>query len=379
MHEAPDILTRCESYAQSMFLTPGAKRSADIAAYLAHTADRLSMRAIAREQNRDPATVLRAVRRVEALRDDPLIEAALVAIETDAAPVETIRKLKETRMKLAKSRTSGIKNEISLSRAEALALSRLAEKDAFLFVASGAGQAGVFCAGNGFRKPLSLIERELASKLLAMDWIRTETRSEKAVKYVMTEAGRAALKRRESAGAPEPETGFAEAPTPFTRQHQLAGERSFVSGQTGRIESLQVNLGKSPLGWLARRRDGNGKPLLTPDELEAGERLREDFEIAEIGPKIGQDWSRFLAPVNRNSGPGRTPSEGPLGARERFTKAVETLGPGLSDAAVRICCFHEGLEATERRMGWSARSGKVVLKLALQRLARHYGLSCFAA
>ena len=64
-------------------------------------------------------------------------------------------------------------------------------------------------------------------------------------------------------------------------------------------------------------------------------------------------------------------------ARDRVTKALDSLGPGLADVALRVCCFLEGLEACERRMGWSARSGKVVLKIALQRLADHYGLADF--
>ena len=59
-------------------------------------------------------------------------------------------------------------------------------------------------------------------------------------------------------------------------------------------------------------------------------------------------------------------------AQQRLTDAMHDLGPGLADIALRCCCYLEGLERTEKRMGWSARSGKIVLRIALQRLARHY-------
>ena len=48
------------------------------------------------------------------------------------------------------------------------------------------------------------------------------------------------------------------------------------------------------------------------------------------------------------------------------------LGPGLGDVALRCCCYLEGLETVEKRLGWAARSGKIVLRIALQRLKRHY-------
>jgi hypothetical protein len=136
-----------------------------------------------------------------------------------------------------------------------------------------------------------------------------------------------------------------------------------------------VNLGEDPLGWLARRKGPDGKSFLSPDEVEAGEHLRTDFEIAQIGPSVAQDWRKFLTPGDRFSGTpvNRGPGEGPAAARDRVARALSSLGPGLSDVALRVCCFLEGLEACERRMGWSARSGKVVLKIALQRLAEHYG------
>jgi hypothetical protein len=59
-------------------------------------------------------------------------------------------------------------------------------------------------------------------------------------------------------------------------------------------------------------------------------------------------------------------------ARDRVALALRDLGPGLGDMVLRCCCFLEGLEAAEQRLGWSARSGKIVLRIALQRLKRHY-------
>jgi hypothetical protein len=142
---------------------------------------------------------------------------------------------------------------------------------------------------------------------------------------------------------------------------------------------MAVNLGESPIGWLARRKGPDGRAFLTPEEVDAAEKLRADFEAAQIGPSVAQDWRKFLTPGDRFSGTPRSgiPGEGSAAARERVIKALSVLGPGLADVALRTCCFLEGLEGCERRLGWSARSGKVVLKLALQRLVEHYRLAPF--
>src|SRR5690606_35380248 len=129
---------------------------------------------------------------------------------------------------------------------------------------------------------------------------------------------------------------------------------------------------ESPLQMLARRRDGSGAPWLGTELVAAGERLREDFELAQMGPRVTQNWDRFLTAGVDESRQGGRYEGGSEGARRRVAAALRELGPGMGDLALRVCCHLEGLELTERRLGWSARSGKVVLKLALERLARHY-------
>ncbi|WP_274963897.1 DUF6456 domain-containing protein, partial [Thioclava electrotropha] len=116
------------------------------------------------------------------------------------------------------------------------------------------------------------------------------------------------------------------------------------------------------------------QPFNLADLVAAGERLREDFELAQMGPRVGQNWERFLT---GGGGRGQYRPELAMGggsdtARERVALALRDLGPGLGDMALRCCCFLEGLETAEKRLGWSARSGKIVLRIALQRLKRHY-------
>jgi hypothetical protein len=53
---------------------------------------------------------------------------------------------------------------------------------------------------------------------------------------------------------------------------------------------------------------------------------------------------------------------------------LEAVGPGLREILEHVCFAGSALEAAERGLGLPRRSGKMVLKLALQRLAAHYGI-----
>ena len=140
-----------------------------------------------------------------------------------------------------------------------------------------------------------------------------------------------------------------------------------------------VNPAESPLAWLRRRKDRDGEALISQPQFDAGERLRADFWFAQMTPRVTMSWSA-LAPMQRRRRAGMTRSaDGDLqdsiaGARERVRRALAVVGPELAGVLIDVCCHLKGLEEAERAAGWPQRAGKVVLGLALTRLARHYGI-----
>lgn len=349
------------------------------ATYLAHTVGGLGFRAIARLRSCPPSTILRQVRRIELRRDDPLVDAALDATAEHADLMfESHPLVKDWAHMIAHTATHAMEElDTRVTREARRILRRLCESNSFLAV-SDTMERGVVLRETVPGRPTrtAVVDRDVAQAFALHDWIEC-THKGKIVRYAITDAGRSALKRllekeRQQRAATQP--AISEAPSPFRTQHQEIGERR-VMDDAEHETRLRTNLAESPLTILGRKRDRSGVAYLTPELIDAGERLREDFELAQMGPRTTQNWEAFLTPRGPISGSGRGPAEGPQAARERVHAAMAALGPGLWDVAVRVCCFLEGLEAAEKRLGWSARSGKVVLRIALQRLAMHYGRS----
>ena len=337
--------------------------------YLAHACRGESLRSVATRTGQHASTVLRQVRRVEQRRDDPLVDDILERLSKVAAPPTCSTDPKETTDMSAMRPAAQLIDDSMLEREARRVLRRLCEGDSFLAVGQGMAQAVVLREGEDGPTRTATLPRAVAQAFALKDWIGC-CHAGRVTRYRITQAGRAALRRLldDKLARKRCARGLAEAPSPFLTQHGEMGTRTTEDGDT-----VRINLSESPLGSLARKKDRDGKPFLSMDLVAAGERLREDFERAQMGPRTAQNWERFLTAGDRGGmGPSDPAGGGGEGARRRVSEALRALGPGLGDVVLRVCCFLEGLEGTEKRMGWSARSGKIVLRIALQRLKAHY-------
>lgn len=135
----------------------------------------------------------------------------------------------------------------------------------------------------------------------------------------------------------------------------------------GKRRTVTVNLAESPLGWLYAR--GHLDERL----FGAGEQLRADYERAQLGASVTMRWDPVR--VRTTGDTGLHPAERQIAAKARFDGAVASAGKGLADILWRVVCGCEALPDAERALEWPARSGKVVLKLALDRVADFYRIA----
>ena len=244
------------------------------------------------------------------------------------------------------------------------ALRRLAAKGAYAVPAQaalgGGGDFAVFAPRNGFAQTRATISAAAFAWMRRRGWLEPD---QGADRYRITTAGIRALRRAKSGPS---------APMPEPRRGSEAAKKG-----KARTAALPGGPKEGSLAWLRRRRDKDGQPLITDPQLTAGERLGADFWHAQLSPRVTADWSGTASSR-------RTPRAAPgagieigdrvVAARQRVHRALDTVGPELAGILVEVCCRDVGLEEAGRSQGWPQRAAKVVLQLALTRLARHYGL-----
>ena len=219
-------------------------------------------------------------------------------------------------------------------------------------------------------------DQDVCQRLLSRGVIRKQ-----GTAYVITAEGRKAIRRAKLASEHE---------AVFAAQHQdRTGPSQQTDHQGDRVEQDRSqswksrNRSESPLQNLAHRKRSDGVPLLMPSQIEAGERLRSDFERGQLSPSMGIDWDRLGDAAGTSSNKGRAGnalalSETAISAQKDFRKAIDYVGQELAGALIDFCCFLKGLEMIEKERHWPARSGKLIIAIGLQRLAHHYGLADIA-
>ena len=225
------------------------------------------------------------------------------------------------------------------------------------------GMALLLRAGQGQLRSAVEVDAQLLATLLAQELVQKVVRDgacDGETYFRISQIGRAYLRRHQAA-----EKGA----DPFRDQNMPVTAEGM-----GNDVPRRRNLAESPLEWLSRRRGKDGKAFISKDQFNAGERLRRDFTFAQLEPRVTGSWSPVArAAVSGFAGEPEVSAQA-VDAKRRFYRALDMVGPGLCDILVEVCCHLNGLAEAERKFDWPARSGKVVLGIALDNLVRHYGM-----
>ena len=149
-------------------------------------------------------------------------------------------------------------------------------------------------------------------------------------------------------------------------EREVTSEGPVRGNAARKRRSVTVNLAESSLTWL------HARGHLCDRRFAAGELLRSDWERAQLNPRTTMRWE----PARYGGGSaGLTDGERQLAAKARFDGAIAAAGTSLCDVLWRGACANEALPAAEKALGWPIRSGKLVLGIALDRVADYYKIA----
>jgi len=130
-------------------------------------------------------------------------------------------------------------------------------------------------------------------------------------------------------------------------------------------------------GALARLASaGKGQPaFLAPHHCLAAERFERMAQRAMLAPRMTMSYSLAQRP-GRGAGNGAADlTDTAAQARARLNDLCADLGTDCAGVLLDVLCFGKGLQQVETERQWPRRSAKLVLRIALDRLAGVMGLS----
>jgi len=159
----------------------------------------------------------------------------------------------------------------------------------------------------------------------------------------------------------------------FAAQHWQLQEREVFSDDGG-FTAVRVNVEASPLLKMYKQRDKFGKRFLSDKEFAAGEKLRNDYACSNMGRMSGSNWTGVARDKSVALSTFADGNINAIDAKRRVMEALAWSGPMLDRVLFSVLLREQGLNSLEMDRHWPSRSAKIVLKIALARLALHYGL-----
>lgn len=155
--------------------------------------------------------------------------------------------------------------------------------------------------------------------------------------------------------------------------------RAWLAARNAPQQVPLLDLDESPLARLATTIGDDGQPFLQPHHVEAGERLRRLVERARLSQRVTMsydDTRRAGRSAGRNPAPDLADTA--IDARRRLAEITAVLPEECAGVVFDVCGLLKGLQVVETERRWPRRSAKLVLRIGLDQLARHFGLAATA-